>query len=161
MWPDWAITKALGDKISYKSSPNIWSLFGQFWKKTSILRTTAVATFWATFEQWWGTFIPIFGHTDSTSLHSEENSSRADVFLALKPPIRISWSHDKTKKITSVGRSAGYGQCDQIGRFIALGNFLKPVATINLPKLAKILGYFCKGVIIFHFSCEIIFGELL
>ena len=33
-----------------------------------------------------------------------------------------------------------------------LGNFSKPVATINLPKLHTLLGNFCKGVKMFHFS---------
>ena len=42
-----------------------------------------------------------------------------------------------------------------------LGNFLKRVATINLSKLPTFLGNFCKGVKIFHFSREIIFGQLL
>ena len=42
-----------------------------------------------------------------------------------------------------------------------LGNFLKPVATINLPKSPTFLGNFCKGVKIIHFSSELIFGQLL
>ena len=42
-----------------------------------------------------------------------------------------------------------------------LGIFSKPWATINLPKSPTFLGNFCKGVKIFNFSCEIIFGQLL
>ena len=42
-----------------------------------------------------------------------------------------------------------------------LGNFLKPEATIILPKLPTFLGNFCKVVEIFHFSSEIIFGQIL
>ena len=42
-----------------------------------------------------------------------------------------------------------------------VGYFSKPVATIILPKLPTFLGKFCKGVEIFHFSSEIIFGQLL
>ena len=53
-------------------------------------------------------------------------------------------------------------QCDQIGRFFCtLGNFFKPLATINLPKSLTFLGNFCKGIKIYHFSSEIIFGPLL
>ena len=52
-------------------------------------------------------------------------------------------------------------QCDQIGRFIELGNFLKHLATINLPKSPTFLGNFCKNVKIFNFSSEIIFGQIL
>ena len=33
-----------------------------------------------------------------------------------------------------------------------LGNFLKPLATINLPKSLSFLANFCKGVKIYHFS---------
>ena len=40
------------------------------------------------------------------------------------------------------------------------GQLLKPFATINLPKSPTFLGNFCKGVKIFHFSSEIIFGQL-
>ena len=42
-----------------------------------------------------------------------------------------------------------------------LGNFSKPLATINLPKSLKFFGNFCKGVNIFNFTSEIIFGQLL
>ena len=42
-----------------------------------------------------------------------------------------------------------------------MGKFLKPLATINLPKSPTILCNFCKGVKIYHFSNELIFGELL
>ena len=42
-----------------------------------------------------------------------------------------------------------------------LGNFLKPLATINLPKSHTFLGNFCKGVKIIQFSSETIFGQLL
>ena len=41
-----------------------------------------------------------------------------------------------------------------------LGNFLKPLATINLPKSPTVLGNLSKGVKIFHSSSEIIFGQL-
>ena len=42
-----------------------------------------------------------------------------------------------------------------------LGNFWKHLATINLPKSPTFLSNFCKGVKIFNFSTEIIFGQLL
>ena len=41
-----------------------------------------------------------------------------------------------------------------------LGNFLKPLATINLPKSPTFLDKFCKRAKIYHFSSEIIFGQL-
>ena len=45
--------------------------------------------------------------------------------------------------------------------FCTLGNYSKPVATIILPKLPKLLGNFCKGAKIIHFSNQIIFGQHL
>ena len=50
-------------------------------------------------------------------------------------------------------------QCDEI--FCTVGNFFKPLATIKLPKSLTFLGNFCKGIKIYHFSSEIIFGQLL
>ena len=42
-----------------------------------------------------------------------------------------------------------------------LGKSIKPLETINSPKSPTFLGNFCKGVKIFKFSCEIIFGQIL
>ena len=42
-----------------------------------------------------------------------------------------------------------------------LGNFSKHLTTINLPKSPTFLGNFSKGVKIFNFSSQIIFGQLL
>ena len=42
-----------------------------------------------------------------------------------------------------------------------LGKFLKPLATINLPKSPTFLDNFCKVVNFYHFSSEINFGQLL
>ena len=42
-----------------------------------------------------------------------------------------------------------------------LGNFLKPLGTINLSKSPIFLGNFCKGIKFFDFFSEIIFGQLL
>ena len=47
------------------------------------------------------------------------------------------------------------------GDFLTLGNFLKSLATINLPKSSTFLGNFCKVVKIYNFSSEIVFGQLL
>ena len=42
-----------------------------------------------------------------------------------------------------------------------LRKFLKHLATIDFPKSPTFLGIFCKGVKIYHFSREVIFGQLL
>ena len=44
--------------------------------------------------------------------------------------------------------------------YCTLGNFLKPLAMFNLSESPAFLGNFCKGVKIYHFSREIIFGQL-
>ena len=49
----------------------------------------------------------------------------------------------------------------RLGDLLDFGQVLKPLATINLPKSPTFLGNFCKGVKIYHFSCEIIFEQLL
>jgi len=41
--------------------------------------------------------------------------------------------------------------------FWTLGNFLKHLAAINLPKSPTFLGNFCEGIKIYHFSSEINF----
>ena len=48
MWPDWAIFKALGDKISSKRSPTDWQLLGCFEKPHSFVKAT-LSTLWSTF----------------------------------------------------------------------------------------------------------------
>ena len=45
--------------------------------------------------------------------------------------------------------------------FCTLGNHLKMVVRIILPKSPTLLRNFCKGAKIIHFSSEIIFGQLL
>ena len=48
-----------------------------------------------------------------------------------------------------------------VTRLSNLLDFSNPVATVILPKLPTFLGNFCKGVKIFNFSSEILFGQLL
>ena len=49
----------------------------------------------------------------------------------------------------------------RLADLLDFGQVLKPSATINLPESTTFLGNFCKGVKMYHFSCEIIFGQLL
>ena len=49
----------------------------------------------------------------------------------------------------------------RLGDLLDFGNFLKPLATLNLSKSPTFLGNFCKGVKIYHFSIEIILRQLL
>ena len=49
----------------------------------------------------------------------------------------------------------------RLGDFCTLGNFFEPLATTNLPKYITFLGNFCKGIKMYHFSSETIFGQLL
>ena len=43
----------------------------------------------------------------------------------------------------------------RFGDLLDFGNFLKPLATINLPKSITVLGNFCVGAKILNFSSEI------
>ena len=45
------------------------------------------------------------------------------------------------------------------GDFLDLGNFLKSLATANLPKSPIFLGNFCKGVKIYHFLVQSFLGN--
>ena len=49
----------------------------------------------------------------------------------------------------------------RLADLLNFGQLFKALATINLPKSPAFLGNFCKGVKIYHFSSEIIFGQLL
>ena len=57
--------------------------------------------------------------------------------------------------------SCGTVSVTRLGDLLDFGYFLNTLATINLPKSPTFLGNFCKGVKTFHFSSEIIFGQLL
>ena len=48
----------------------------------------------------------------------------------------------------------------RLGIFWTLRKFLKPLATIILLKFLTFLGNFCKCIKIYHFSSEIIYGQL-
>ena len=58
VWTDWVIFKAIGNKFSFKCSPNTGWYFGLFWKHT------AVATFWTKFGELWLLFCLTSGHTE-------------------------------------------------------------------------------------------------
>ena len=49
----------------------------------------------------------------------------------------------------------------RLGDFLDFGSLLKPLETTYLPKSLTFLGTFSKGVKIYHFSSELIFGQLL
>ena len=48
----------------------------------------------------------------------------------------------------------------RLGNFLHFGQLLKACGNNYFAQIAHILGNFCKGVKIFHFSSEIIFGQL-
>ena len=49
----------------------------------------------------------------------------------------------------------------RLGDLLDFGKVLKAFGNVFLPKSPTFLGNFCNGVKIFHFSSEIIFGQLL
>ena len=77
--------------------------------------------------------------------------------------INIFWTESQFHKSCTVKKVCyepwTQSQSDQI--FCFLGKHSKPVATIILRKSLTLLGNYCKGVKLIHFSSEIIFGQLL
>ena len=53
------------------------------------------------------------------------------------------------------------GSVTRLCNLLDFGQPLKPLATIHLAKSPTFLGNFFNGVKIYHFSSEIIFGQLL
>ena len=51
----------------------------------------------------------------------------------------------------SMGHSCAVTSVTRLDDFLNMGNFLKPLVTINLPKFLSFLGNFCKGVKNYHF----------
>ena len=49
---------------------------------------------------------------------------------------------------------------NRLGDFLDFGQLFKAFSNNNLPKSLTFLGIFCKGVKMYHFSSEIIFGQL-
>ena len=77
-------------------------------------------------------------------------------YLPLYP--RRDVNHDNGSIYNPLLPISNVGIIDSVTRLGDLGSFLKPLATIRLPKSPTFLGNFCKGV---YFSIEIIFGQLL
>ena len=69
--------------------------------------------------------------------------------------ILLSSCHNKQKTVLDLNSAT------RLGDFLHFGLLLKPLATINLPRSPTFLGNFCKGVKIYPFTSEIIFGQLL
>ena len=71
------------------------------------------------------------------------------------------------KRAETVGQKMNFlgSGCSSVAMWLGwaiywnLGKFLKPLATIILPKSPTFLVNFCKDVKIYHFSSEIIFGQ--
>ena len=89
------------------------------------------------------------------------NAKFADSSLIQSSQIRTKFSHFAAKR-TSTSTYADWAKVwPDWAIYWTLGNFSKPLATINLPKSLTFLGNFCKGIKIHHFSSEIIFGQVL
>ena len=104
----------------------------------------ALATILVTLINIWTTF---YSH-----IWSHWTRSRScQIFIEFFPDFdfRICKLIDEVLLVTSVWPDWGI--------YWTLGNFLKPLAPINLPKSSTLLGNICKGVKIYHFSLEIYF----
>ena len=91
---------------------------------------------------WWEKKDPIFGANWTPHIVSR--------------PIAFHLYWDVSRPSLSCIRTAVW---PDLAIYWTLGNFLKPLATINLPQSPQFLGNFCKSVKIIHFSSETIFGN--
>ena len=73
------------------------------------------------------------------------------IFCSCNLSQRVSF-HASAEALSSVTR---------LGDLVEFGQLFKTCGTIGLPKSLAFLGNFCKGVKIFNFSSDIIFGQLL
>ena len=70
------------------------------------------------------------------------------------------------QEVMSYNPSTGYNtwvenSVPRLGNLWDFGQLFKALAKINLPKSHTFLCNFCKGVKMYHFSSEIIFGQFL
>ena len=63
VWPDWAILKGLGTKLSYKKKPKRLATFGLFWKSNLLGKSCPWHLFGPRLQYIWLLFIPTSGHT--------------------------------------------------------------------------------------------------
>ena len=68
---------------------------------------------------------------------------------------------DSESKWMLLGGHSMRSSVTRLGDLLDFGQALKPLATINVSKSPTFLGNFSKGVKIYHFSSEIIIGQLL
>ena len=110
--------------------------------------------------------------TDRAKLERFENKCR--IILGIKAPVLkvihcdfdfVCKGHAQTDRQTLMNylfnERSWRAVWPELAIFCTLGSFIKPFATMNLPKSLTFLGNFCKGVKIYHFSSEILFGQLL
>ena len=75
------------------------------------------------------------------------------------------WPQDGSKNLQLLRNAFYHGGSRSVwpdwAIYWTLGNFLKPLATVELSQSHTFLDNFCKYVKIYHFSSEIIFGQFL
>ena len=70
-------------------------------------------------------------------------------------------AREADKEMTQLSAVSMSSSVTRLGDLLDCGQALKPLAGINLPKSPTFVGNFCNGVKVYHFSSEIIFGQLL
>ena len=111
-----------------------------------------------------GPIVLIFSHCEFYILDRFVNYNFCNVFIMLGTVHKISrdilWKFNAYASSTSCLIQLQAVWPDW-AIYWTLGYFLKPLATINLPKSPTFLGNFCKGVKIYHFSSWNHFGATL
>ena len=159
VWPDWAIFCTLANFLRPLATINLPKspiFFGNFCKVVKIYHICSGIIF--------GQLLWIFGnfflvtcccHATCSGI-KEESILFAAAGTSLRITISLAWHNNNPRRSIMI-RTVW----PDWAIYWTLCNFLKPLATINLSKYLTFLGNFCKGVKVIHFSCEIIFGQLL
>ena len=96
----------------------------------------------------------VFKNINSAKVFFHNNGLCAAIHRALKVPVL-------SNETFTLKSSRLFSRRPVWPDWATLGNFLNPLAAINLSKYPTFLDNFCKVVKIYHFSSEIIFRQLL
>ena len=142
-----------------------WDSFG-FFQKHQILSNNCSGYLRQLLKKFGLLFMPTSGHTGHASSMSIVMLSSSQLLQIVGNGKRwhyalFCWSFfalllfnvdEKNESGSSLGFLCCWTVWPDWALYRTLDNFLKPLATINLPQFPTFVGNFCKGVKIYHFS---------
>ena len=97
----------------------------------------------------------------NTKVVKEKRPRMAHLLKVIKKSNTVDLNDDKRSLESENSRYQLGRRVTRLGNLLDFGKVSKPLATINFPISPTFLGNFCKIVKTYHFSSEIIFGQLL